>query len=97
MSNDETTGNAAASAGRSAADPTVDFTTLLLSINEGALQAMGVRDGDQETDLDAAKYQIDMLGMLQSKTSGNLTDEEDRLLRTILYELRTTYVRATRG
>ena len=30
--------------------------------------------------------------MLQEKTSGNLSDEEERLLRTVLYELRTAYV-----
>ena len=36
--------------------------------------------------------QIDLLAMLQEKTSGNLSDEEERLLRTVLYELRTAYV-----
>lgn len=47
------------------------------------------------TNLEMAKHNIDTLGILQKKTSGNLTDEESKLLDDILYDLRMRYVRAT--
>jgi hypothetical protein len=43
-------------------------------------------------DLEAARHLIDMLGMLQSKTRGNLTGEEDNLLENILADLRMQFV-----
>lgn len=85
--------NERAAGARSVGSPPVDFTTLILSLHEAALQSMGAKDAEVEVDLDAAHYEIDLLAMLQDKTSGNLSDDEDRLLRTILYELRTAYVR----
>ena len=42
--------------------------------------------------LDMAKHHIDMLDVLDQKTSGNLTADEKRILDTVLYELRTQYV-----
>ena len=44
--------------------------------------------------LDLAKHHIDLLGVLEEKTRGNLTDEEKRLLDRYLYELRMAYVDA---
>jgi uncharacterized protein DUF1844 len=46
----------------------------------------------QPADLEAARHLIDMLGMLQSKTRGNLTREEDNLLENILADLRMQFV-----
>jgi len=40
----------------------------------------------------AAKHHIDLLEVLEKKTTGNLTDEEKRLLDGVLYELRMQYV-----
>lgn len=78
------------------AESSVDFTTYLLSIRETALVLLGLAESDhvqpQSADLDEARLQIDLLCMLQSKTSGNLTDDEDRLLRTVLYEVRVAWV-----
>jgi hypothetical protein len=46
----------------------------------------------------AAKHYIEMLEVLQKKTEGNLTDDENRTLEAVLYELRMQYVHlATRG
>lgn len=45
----------------------------------------------------AAKHHIDLLGVLEQKTKGNLTDEEKRTLDTLLYELRTQFVQAASG
>ena len=39
-----------------------------------------------------AKHNIDMLGILDEKTKGNLTEEEQRLLDSALYESRMRYV-----
>jgi hypothetical protein len=48
--------------------------------------------GKVERNLDAARYSIDMLDMLQRKTAGNLTSEEQKLLDHILHELRLNYL-----
>jgi len=45
-----------------------------------------------ERNLEQAKETIDVLGVLEEKTRGNLTDEESRALTHILYELRMNYV-----
>jgi hypothetical protein len=55
---------------------------------------MGLRGEAEAMDLNAARYQIELLAMLEGKTSGNLTEDEDRLLRAILYELRTSFITA---
>jgi hypothetical protein len=39
-----------------------------------------------------AKQTIDMLGMLQEKTKGNLTDDEENLIKNVLYDLRMRFV-----
>ncbi len=48
--------------------------------------------GETGVDLANAKYSIDLLGILQEKTKGNLTPEEDEQLTGILRDLRLTYV-----
>jgi hypothetical protein len=49
----------------------------------------------REKDVPAAKQMIDLLGMLETKTTGNLTPDEERLLRQLLTDLRLRYVRET--
>ncbi len=46
----------------------------------------------QDLDLDAAKHAIDLLGVLEEKTQGNLTPDEKANLESALYELRMRYV-----
>ncbi len=46
----------------------------------------------QEPNLDAAAQMIDILAMLQEKTRGNLTPDEEQLLGQVLYELRMRFV-----
>lgn len=48
--------------------------------------------GESLRRLDMAKHQIDILGILEEKTKGNLTEAEKRLLDAVLYELRMAYV-----
>ena len=46
----------------------------------------------REKDLEQAKYSIDLLQILKDKMRGNLTDEEEKLMNTMLYDLRMRYV-----
>ena len=46
----------------------------------------------QERDLASAKHAIDLLGVLEEKTRGNLTDDEKKLLESTLFDLRTRYL-----
>lgn len=50
-----------------------------------------------EVDLAAAGQMIEILGMLQEKTRGNLTAAEGKVLEDLLYELRMRYVEAQQG
>jgi len=51
----------------------------------------------QSRDLIHAKHTIDLLGILEEKTKGNLTDEEEKLLESTLFDLRTRYLAAGQG
>jgi len=53
--------------------------------------------GKTEVDLANAKYSIDLLNILEEKTSGNLSQEEDAYLQAALCDLRLRYVRAASG
>ena len=44
-----------------------------------------------------AKHTIDILGMLEEKTRGNLTPDEERMLKGVLHEIRLAYVRASQS
>jgi len=44
-----------------------------------------------------ARHTIDTLEMLADKTRGNLDADEERLLQSVLYEVRMTFVRAEQG
>jgi len=45
-------------------------------------------------DLDLARHTIDLMAMLQEKTRGNVTMEEQRLVENALTELRFRFVQA---
>jgi len=53
--------------------------------------------GGRSVDLEAARHVIDMLGVVQNKTQGNLTDEEAELLENVLADLRMQFVGISRG
>jgi len=48
--------------------------------------------GTTERNLPAARQMIELLGMLQDKTKGNLDPEEHQFLDQVLYELRMRFV-----
>ena len=76
--------------------PQLDFGTFVLSMSSSALVHLGEvpepESGQIMENILAAKQTIDILCMLQSKTRGNLTDQEARLLKDMLFELRMKYV-----
>jgi hypothetical protein len=75
--------------------PPIDFTTFILSLSTQALMQLGEvkdSDGHVEPDLMMARHTIDLLGLLESKTKGNLTGEEEQLLQQVLFDLRMRFV-----
>jgi Domain of unknown function (DUF1844) len=77
----------------------IDLAGFMMSLGmqAGALLE-GAHEGEQgaREALPAARSIISILEMLQKKTQGNRTDEETRILDSLLYELRLGYVEATR-
>jgi hypothetical protein len=76
--------------------PEVTFTALLMSLNTSALFHLGeISDpatGDKQQDLVLVKHTIDTLKLLEDKTKGNLKDDEQDILKNILYDLKMRYV-----
>lgn len=74
----------------------LDFNILVLSFNTSALIQLGEGEGaerDGGADLAMARQTIDMLGILEQKTRGNLTGDEERLLHQVLFDLRMRFAR----
>ena len=78
--------------------PEVNFSYFLISLSSSALFHLGEiadpQTGEKKKDLPIAKHTIDTLAMLKEKTKGNLTDEEQKALDSILTDLRWRYVKA---
>jgi hypothetical protein len=78
--------------------PAVDFHTFVLSLGSSALLHLGELEhpdvGAPQVDLPLAKHTIDILVMLEEKTKGNLSPAEDKLISSLLYDLRLRYVEA---
>ena len=72
------------------------LTQLVLMFQTAALQHMGKLKNPMtdktEQDLPQAQISIDMLEMIHSKMKGNLSSEEERLLSSVLQDLRLNYV-----
>jgi len=78
--------------------PEIDFTSFIFSLSTSALIQLGeIQDPftkELAKNLPLAKQTIDLIGMLKEKTTGNLTPQEEKLVETILYDLRMRYVKA---
>ena len=88
-------------AGEDETPPQLDFATFVLSVATNALMSLsGESDDDRipgaRVDLKQASQHIDVLAMLETKTSGNLTPQEQDLLQRVLYDLRLRYVEAAK-
>jgi hypothetical protein len=88
-------------AGASPTLPAVDFHTFVLSLGSSALLHLGELEhpdvGAPQKDLAMAKHTIDILVMLEEKTRGNLTPAEEKLIGSLLYDLRLRYVEAQKA
>jgi len=77
--------------------PEISFSTFVLSLNSSVLVHLGFLSdpstGQKQKNLPLAKQTIDLLGMLEEKTVGNLSSEEAQMLKNILYDLRISYIR----
>jgi uncharacterized protein DUF1844 len=80
--------------------PELNFSTFVISLSTQALMHLGEipnpLSGKEERDVPVAKQMIDILGMLQDKTRGNLNDGESQLIEDILFDLRMKYVEAVK-
>jgi hypothetical protein len=86
--------------------PELDFATFVMSIIGSAFVHLGdAPDPEAGTIAQAAvgpnlllaRQDIELLGLLQDKTRGNLSGEEERILSQGLYDLRMRYVEVARG
>jgi hypothetical protein len=72
------------------------FTQLVLMFHTATMHQLGkIKNpitGVIERDLAAAQNSIDILDMLREKTRGNLSENENRLLSTVIQELKLNYV-----
>jgi hypothetical protein len=78
-----------------ARDP-ASFLNFLMSIASNAASALGMMEHpvthERGVDLELGKHWIDVLGMLQKKTKGNLTPQETQMLESLLADLRMQFV-----
>jgi hypothetical protein len=81
-----------------AEDP-ASFASFMMSIASNAASSLGMMEhpvtGKREVDLELGKHWIDVLGMLQQKTRGNLLPQEKQILEGLLADLRMQYVSLT--
>ncbi len=80
--------------------PAVDFNALILSLSSSVMMHLGVLPNpvshETEADLPLAKQTIDIIALLQEKTRGNLTKDEEQFIEAVLYDLRMKYVEVKR-
>ena len=76
--------------------PPVDFNLFISSLGMQALMALGEIENPmtnkKEKQLPQAKYLIDTIELLETKTKGNLDDQESKVMEALLYELRMKFI-----
>ncbi len=79
--------------------PPANFETLVSTMATQALFSMGAipdpRTGQRHAQLELARHHIDMLSVIEEKTNGNLSDDEQSMLAGTLYELRSRYIQVS--
>jgi hypothetical protein len=77
--------------------PEINFATFVLSLHSSALVHLGIIEnpatGEKNKSMPLAKQTIDILGVIEKKTRGNLEKDEESLLKNILHDLRLMYVK----
>lgn len=73
-----------------------NFSMLIMSLGSSAAMAMGLapdpNTGKVEKDKDMARFNIDLLLMLQEKTKGNLNEEEKSFLQSLIQDLQIKFL-----
>ncbi|MBM3249118.1 MAG: DUF1844 domain-containing protein [Candidatus Omnitrophica bacterium] len=81
--------------------PEVDFMNFITSLSLQSLISLGEIESPftekKEVNIKQARFLIDTLDMIKQKTEGNLTEEESKVLDTMLYELKMKYVEKSKG
>ena len=76
--------------------PELNFSTFILSLSTSVLVHLGELPdpitNERNVSLPLAKQTISIIEILQQKTRGNLTADEERLIEDILFDLRMKYV-----
>lgn len=79
----------------------VDFSAFVIGLAHQTLMMLGdaphPETNQMMVNLDGAKHTIDILGILQEKTKGNLTSDEQKLLTDIVTNLRLAFVAKTKN
>jgi hypothetical protein len=81
------------------AQPPIKFEHLVQQLYLSALMQMGAATPEGQrprVDIIGARQSIDLLGVVEDKTKGNLTAIEQRMLDTVLFELRMTFLELTK-
>lgn len=81
------------------AQPPIKFEHLVQQLYLSALMQMGAATPEGQrprVDIIGARQSIDLLGVLEEKTKGNLNSNEERMLESVLYELRMTFLELTK-
>jgi hypothetical protein len=77
--------------------PKGDLAALISMLTTQAFFSMGAfkieGQQDHEPDLELARYNIDMLETIEEKTKGNLTEQEEKVLKDTLNQVRMAYVK----
>src|SRR6185436_19842527 len=81
------------------ADDPASFASFMMSIASNAAASLGMMEHPvtrkREVDLELGKHWIDVLGMLERKTRGNLLPQEQQILEGLLADLRMQFVSLT--
>ena len=79
----------------------IDFSTFVLSLSHSALLHLGDAPHPEtnavERNLPLARQTIELIGLLEEKTKGNLSGDEERLLIQVHNDLRERYVELARS
>jgi len=85
---------------RSKSLPPMDFGSFILSLAETALFHLGLikipGSDEPRKDIQAARQTIDLLALLEEKTRGNLTENEQKIMAETLFQLRMAFVQASK-
>lgn len=81
-------------------DDQLTFSTFMLSLSTSVLVNLGElpdpATNEKDVNFPLAKQTISLIEVLMEKTKGNLTEEEDRLIGNMLYDLRMKYIEAAK-